>query len=157
LILTLQEKANWLAGRTEMPSWFDRLAPEQARALTVAITGFYKMSGVELVYDQIDECFAPDVPPYELCDVGLEVRNSRDSDETVVYDLRSSPEQTPLVSPTTPSSLPTIDRQRLVFAASPIRWAQWVDLWEREGRRAGSHRPIDGIDRPWQDSIRTSS
>ncbi len=157
LRLTLEEKANWLAARTELPSWFERLAPEQARALTVAITGFYKMCGVELVYDQIDECFSPDVPPYELCDDGLEVRPNRDSDETVVYDLRSSPEQTPLVSPTTPSSLPTIDRQRLVFAASPIRWAQWVDLWEREGRRAASQYSIDGIDRPWQDSIGHSS
>jgi hypothetical protein len=31
--------------------------------------------------------------------------------------------------------MPTLDRQRLVFAGAPIRWAQWVDFWEREGRR----------------------
>ena len=40
-----------------------------------------------------------------------------------------------LVSPTTPCAMPTLDRQRLVFAGAPIRWAQWVEFWERDGRR----------------------
>jgi hypothetical protein len=147
LVLVLQEKANWLTARTHLPPWFDRLAPEQARSLLVAISGLYKMSGVDLVYENIDECFAPDLPPYEVCEDGLQVCPDRLSDTPVLYDLRHLSPHAQLVSPTTPSSLPTLDRRRVLFASAPMRWSQWVDHWERDARYGDGHGP-DFDDRP---------
>jgi hypothetical protein len=142
LVMSLEEKAGWLAARTDWPEWFERLGPEAARALQMAIFGFYKQCGVELVHEQIEECFAPDVPRYELCDKGLMAWSAVPADGPVLYDLRTDADTSQLVSPTTPCSMPTLDRQRLVFAGAPIRWAQWVDFWERDGRRTHeSHLP----------------
>ena len=157
LVLTLQEKHGWLTARAAMPSWFDRLEPESARALTVAVMGLYKMSGVELVYEQIDACFEPDVPQYDLNEQGIVVRPDKHSDAEVLYDLRHDPQRTPLVSPTTPSSLPTLDRQKLVFAAAPIRWTQWVEMWERDERRGDGDASPHGLGRAWHGKLGTSS
>src|SRR5262249_37875667 len=98
---------------------------------------------------------APDVPPYELCEAGLLVRPDKLSDTTVLYDLRHSPELSPLVSPTTPSPLPTLDRQRLVFAAAPIRWTQWVEIWQRDGRRTADGSTREDAHRPWHHALRS--
>jgi hypothetical protein len=155
LVLLLAEKAGWLTARAATPAWVDRLEPHQSRALTLAIMGLFKLSGVELIYEQIDDCFAPDVPPYELCEAGLLVKPDKFSDAEVLYDLRRNPELTPLVSPATPSSLPTLDRQRLVFAAAPIRWTQWVEIWQRDGRRTADGAATDDGDRPWHHALRS--
>lgn len=155
IVLTLTEKAGWLTARATMPSWVERLEPHQSRALTIAVMGLFKMSGVELIYEQIDDCFSPDVPPYELCEAGLLVRPDKFSDAEVLYDLRRTAELTPLVSPTTPSPLPTLDRQRLVFAAAPIRWAQWVEMWQRDGLHRPDESPRDDRNRPWHHALRS--
>ncbi len=147
LTIELVEKAYWLTSRTTLPGWYDRLPPEQARSLRTALTGWQKMCGVELVLEDIEECFAPDVPTYDLCERGLLVWPDKNVDEPVLYDLRNNPEGSQLVSPTVPCAMPTLDRQRLVFAAAPIRWAQWVDFWDREGRRHGDTAATSPADR----------
>jgi hypothetical protein len=157
LVLTLEEKAGWLTARAAMPAWIDRLEPEQARAVTNAVLGLYKMSGVELVHEQIEACFAPDVPPYDVCEEGIVVRPDPNSDQKVLYELRSPAEETSLISPSTPSTLPTLDRRKLVFAAAPIRWRQWVALWEREDRAGGEADAHDGIEPSWKRALRTSA
>jgi hypothetical protein len=157
LVLTLQEKAGRLTARAAMPAWFDRLEPEQARSLTNAVLGLYKMSGVELVHEQIEACFAPDAPPYEICEAGIVVRPDPNSDQQVLYELKPSAEETALISPATPSTLPTLDRRRLVFAAAPIRWKQWVTLWERADRAGGEADVHDGIEPSWKRALRTSA
>jgi hypothetical protein len=156
LTLTLEEKAGWLTARAALPAWFERLAPEQARALTNAVLGLYKMSGVELVHEQIEACFAPEAPSYDLCEEGLMVRPDPNSDATVLYDLRSTAPDAALISPSTPSTLPTLDRRRLVFSAAPIRWSQWVDLWQREDRAAVDADAQDGIEPSWKRALRTT-
>jgi len=74
----------------------------------------------------------------------------------VLYDLRTNAEQSQLVSPTVPCSLPTLDRQRLYFAAAPIRWAQWVDMWERESKRLDDDAPGRAPHRPWGSTLEAS-
>lgn len=149
LVVVLEEKSYWLTSRTTLPGWFDRLSPEQVRTLQTALLGWQKMCGVELIYEQIEECFAPDVPTYDLCEAGLLVWPTKDAEAPVLYDLRNNPEGSQLVSPTVPCAMPTLDRQRLMFASAPIRWAQWVDLWEREGRRAAESTAVQLLAQPW--------
>jgi len=119
------------------------------------VLGLYKMSGVELVHEQIEACFLPDVPRYDVCESGLVVQPDPNSPMEVSYDLRSESDRKPLVSPTVPSALPTLDRRRLVFSASPIRWRQWVELWQREDRTADGAESYDGFEPSWKGALRT--
>ena len=156
LVITLQEKSSWLTARMTLPSWYERLSVEQIRTLMSAVSGFYKMCGVEFVHEQIEQCFAPDVPRYDFSDRGLIVWPDAQSESPVLYDLRTNAEQSQLVSPTVPCSLPTLDRQRLYFAAAPIRWAQWVDMWERESKRLDDDSPGRSLHRPWGSTLEAS-
>jgi hypothetical protein len=135
LVITLEEKAGWLVAQLERPAWFEQLSLEQTHAWTAALTGFYAMSGVDLVREQVEACFEPNVPRYDLREQGLVVWPEPHGDLEVIYNLREDAEQAPLVTPSAPCALPTLDRHRLVFGSAPIRWSNWVDLWERESRR----------------------
>jgi hypothetical protein len=130
--ITLQEKHGWLTARLSRPAWFDGLAPEQARPLRTAITGWFKLCGVELLHEQIETCFEPMQPEYDLYDEGIVVWPQEGDDRVILYQLRDDGRGGPLVSPSSPSSLPTLDRQRLVFAAAPLRWRAWIESWQRE-------------------------
>lgn len=132
LVIMLEEKAGWLLAYVEKPAWFERLSPEQVHAWTAALSGFYAMSGVELVREQVEACFEPIVPQYDLREQGLVVWPEPHGDLEVIYNLRENADQLPLVSPSAPCMLPTLDRHRLVFSSAPIRWTSWVELWERE-------------------------
>ncbi|MBL9083230.1 MAG: hypothetical protein JNK76_15560 [Planctomycetales bacterium] len=155
LTLTLREQAGWLTARMTLPAWYERLSVEQARTFMSAVSGFYKMCGVEFVHEQIEQCFAPDVPRYDFCDQGLLVW-PLGADLPVLYDMTRPTEPSQLVSPAEPCSLPTLDRQRLFFAAAPIRWAQWVDMWERESRRLDDDAQLRGPARPWGTTLEAS-
>jgi hypothetical protein len=147
LVIMLQEKAGWLTAHLERPAWFERLSPEQMHAWTAALSGFYAMSGVDLVREQVDACFEPNVPRYDLREQGLVVWPEPHGDLEVIYNLREDAEQSPLVTPSAPCALPTLDRHRLVFSSAPIRWSNWVDLWQRESRRAAVVANGEGEDR----------
>jgi hypothetical protein len=153
LVITLEEKAGWLVAHLERPAWFERLSPEQIHAWTAALSGFYAMSGVDLVREQIEACFEPNVPRYDLCEQGLVVWPEPHGDLEVIYNLRESAEQVPLVTPSAPCALPTLDRHRLVFASSPIRWSNWVDLWKRESR----HEALDANTEDQEPQVNTES
>jgi len=132
LWITLQEKAGWLTVRMRRPAWFENLSAEQSHALNTALAGWFKMSGVELIHEQIETSFEPYAVDYELCEDGLLVTPRGSSEPAVVYPLRDDGRGGPLVSPSAPSPLPTLDRQKLVFASAPIRWETWVETWQRE-------------------------
>lgn len=149
LVITVQDKSGWMIAKMDLPAWYERLSVEQARTLMTAVSGLYKMCGVDFVHEQIEASFAPDVPRYDFNERGLLVWADDQSDAPVQYDLRRNSEQSQLVSPTVPCSLPTLDRQRLFFAAAPIRWAQWVDFWDRESRNLDEGTVTHDLDRPW--------
>ena len=102
LVIMLQEKAGWLTAHLERPAWFERLSPQQIHAWTAALSGFYAMSGVDLVREQVDACFEPNVPRYDLREQGLVVWPEPHGDLEVIYNLRENAEQSPLVTPSRP-------------------------------------------------------
>lgn len=149
LVITLRDKSGWMIARLETPPWYDRLSVEQNRTLTIAVMGFYKMCGVDFVAEQIEKCFVPELPRYDFNERGLVVWTDPDGEPEAVYDLRRRDDGSSLVSPSVPCALPTLDRQRLFFAAAPIRWSQWVDMWDREGESSTTEgEPIESLSPP---------
>jgi hypothetical protein len=102
------------------------------------LTGFYKMAGIELALQQIDVVLEPHLIDYDVIEPGLLVRPSGGG--AAVYDLRQSPTIAPRTESPSFARLPEFDREQLVFAASPVAWEMWVEVWDRD-QSGGRHLP----------------
>ncbi|HUY33606.1 MAG TPA: hypothetical protein VMV69_12725 [Pirellulales bacterium] len=130
LVIALEEQAGWLMARVVEPGWLDRLGEKPTQALADALTGFYKMAGVELVREQVDAALEPRWADYDVIEPGLLVRT--DGGDAAVYDLRASPTIAPRAEAPPYARLPAFDREQVVFAASPVAWDVWVEVWDRD-------------------------
>src|SRR5262249_30060945 len=72
--------------------WIDRLADDQRQILEIALAGFYKRSGVDLVREQLEHAIAGDEPPppYDISDEGLVVWPGHGYQTEAIYDLRAA-------------------------------------------------------------------
>jgi hypothetical protein len=144
--IDFEEHAGWLtAGLTCLTSWPEtwllRLTREQALAFRDALAGFYKLAGVDAVREQI-ESLLPAGSAYDLTAEGLVVWPAAGSNGEVVYDLNSGPELAPhLRGTTSASTLPPLSTEALLYSATPIRWADWVQTWQLDHDGKG-HAPL---------------
>jgi hypothetical protein len=128
-----------LAGLAPHPAevtWLGRATPEQAVAFRDALAGFYKLAGVALVREQLQAAL-PQGAEYRLTDAGLSVRLGHGYSAEIIYPLN----QGPLLQPHPPSELPPMAAQHLLFAATPVRWDDWVQTWQCDQEGCG-HAPL---------------
>ena len=144
LHVAIDSQSGWLlAGATDL-SWVDRLLPHQRQVLVTAILGLYKSAGIDLVRQQITSEFPPPAPWYDVSADGLVVWPDDQREVEVLYDLREDPWIAPQsVRGLSPRRLPTVERWRLVFAAVPLDWSRWVEVWNEDV--AGQGHPRDSI------------
>lgn len=135
LRIGLADQAGWLTGRVIEAGWAAHLAEAPRQALADALTGLYKMSGVELVREQI----AANVDPHQTFDVtdyGVAVYGAAGQLQAA-YQLRDEPAAAaglPVVRPD------PFDRESFVFASWPVPWDLWVEVWDRD-QNGGRHTP----------------
>jgi hypothetical protein len=131
LRLEFEEQSGWLVARLTRPDWLDRLSPEQAHSLSAALAGLYKMSGVDLVREQIETALGPINGTYQVIDVGLRVWPEADLREFADYDLQGKDVLlVPTGSPVALSKVHPLLRERILFAQREIAWSQWVATWD---------------------------
>ncbi len=123
-----EEHGGWLlaglACSTACPqSWLSRLSPQQGMAFRDALGGFYKLAGVDAVCEQIASQLPPDAV-YDLTEQELVVWPGPNQNGEVVYDLKAGPQA-----------------DALLYSATPIRWADWVETWQRDHDGKG-HDPL---------------
>jgi hypothetical protein len=120
LFLDFEHHAGWLLGGTFQaagsPGWLVRLSPQQLLVIRDALAGFYKLAGVDLVREEIAACLQSEAA-FDVTEQGLEVWPACGKSDPI--------ETRPLT---------TQDRE---FAATPIRWQQWAEAWERDHRGEG--------------------
>ncbi|HWB11337.1 MAG TPA: hypothetical protein VG826_19060 [Pirellulales bacterium] len=138
LRIGLAERSGWLTSRIIEPGWAARLSDVPRQALADALTGLYKMAGVELVHEQIAANLDPQ-QTFEITDRGLTVF-SASGEPLHAFDLR---DDRSLVE--SDSSLPVIrpepyDREALLFASWPVPWDLWVEVWDRD-QAGGRYTP----------------
>jgi hypothetical protein len=144
LQVVIDSQSGWLLAGAAGPSWIDRLLPHQRQVLVTAVLGLYKSAGIDLIRQQIESEFSPPMPWYDVVPQGLAVWPDDDRDVEVLYDLHETPWVAPqAVSGLSRRRLPTVERWRLVFAAAPIEWERWVEVWNED--IAGQGHPRDGI------------
>jgi hypothetical protein len=147
LWLAFQEQSGWLVAGVTQPGWLDRLSDEERQTFRLALAGLYKLGGVQLVREQLEECFPPVPPPYDITDRGLVVWPDGRYETVVRYELDQRPLMRP--RPTTAArafNLPLLDAHEAVFSESEIRWRDWVAVWEQERSGADFRLPaVDGL------------
>lgn len=130
--IAFEEHAGWLVAGIAQDGWLTRLTPEQLRAFTNALAGFYKLAGVDLIREQLAAVLPPGAT-YTIGDNGLTVWHA--SGPPVTYDL----EDWLLVPQPLLPDLPRLPAHRVLFSATPIYWDDWVNMWEHD--RAGKGQP----------------
>jgi hypothetical protein len=134
LAIAIDQQGGWLLAGVLEPGWLPRLNAEQRMTLAAALAGLYKLAGVHLTREQIASCLPAPVLAYGLTEEGLMLWAGADGSEQAVYDLSEGPKLTPVGR--TPECrnmsdvLPVLDRSRLIFAATPIAWDDWVHAWQ---------------------------
>jgi hypothetical protein len=123
-----EEHGGWLlaglTGSTACPqTWLPRLTPQQSLAFRDALGGFYKLAGVDAVREQMESQLPPGAV-YDLTENRLMVWPPSGSNGEVVYDLTAGPKA-----------------DVLLYSATPIRWADWVETWQRDHDGKG-HEPL---------------
>jgi hypothetical protein len=65
-VLQIEEHSGWLLSYVCRRGWLSHLSAEQAAVLATALTGFYKLVGVDLIREQVEAILAPECPRCSL-------------------------------------------------------------------------------------------
>jgi hypothetical protein len=133
--LVFQEQSGWLVASVASSGWLIHLDRGQREALETALTGFYKIGGVDLVREQLEAGLEPQTPPYDITDAGLVVWPGARYEVEILYDLRERPVCRPRPRSLAKSfQLPDLNASSVIFSLASITWQGWVDVWAAEGR-----------------------
>jgi len=144
-ILRWEDLHGWLAARIVERGWMAELPPEIQSQLNLALTGLYKLAGVDIVREQVLAVIGhghQDTP--ELCleldrDAVRLISLARGSSDqgSIVYPLQSDG---PSIQPVTvqgtpfPGEIP-VQRSQLLFRETELDWRVWVEQWPGPHRR----------------------
>jgi hypothetical protein len=116
--------------------WVDRLAEDHRQIFEIALAGFYKHAGVELVREQLEHVLGDnrEPPPYDISDEGLVVWPGQGYQTEVVYDLRASQPTAKLGGAPWGGELPSLAGRHALFFRAPLPWVAWTAVWEQLAR-----------------------
>jgi hypothetical protein len=130
--LRFEEQSGWLLGSLRPAGWLAHLPDEDRYHWYAALTGLYKMAGVDLLREQIEAQLAGWAETYNFFDEGLLVWPRGSGWQPALYPLVDDPElraESPDGSER--EGLPTLERAAVVFSDQPLSWAAWVTTWQR--------------------------
>jgi hypothetical protein len=141
-----EEHAGYLVAGLTSPAawpetWLARLTGEQEAAFRDALGGFYKLAGVEVVREQV-AALLPAEAVYDLRTEGLVVWPASEENGEFIYPLDEGGELLPRPRDSASFSvLPPLAADALLYSATPIRWADWVQTWQLDHDGKG-HAPL---------------
>jgi hypothetical protein len=136
--LAFEEQSGWLVAGIHKRGWADHLSLAGRHTLASALAGFYKMAGVDLVREQIEARLEAGSPGYEVNERALVVWSGQNG-PLHTYRLRDWPT---LYEDGVDEAI-TVDRDRWVFAATPISWRRWVVTWELDQLGGSKHDVLE--------------
>ena len=132
LILRWEDLNGWLAARIVDPGWMTELPSDTRTRLNVALTGLYKLAGVDLVREQVLSAVGSSRDPEPGLELEHEaVRLISSHHAPVVYPLRAEGLSiTPVGTDGTPAAgIPVVERNQLLFRETEVIWSDWVQQW----------------------------
>ena len=133
--MSFEEQSGWLIAGLPEVGWVSALDAGQRRVAEIALAGFYKLTGADVVREQLEAVLvagglqAP--PAYDFADDGLVVWPGPGFDVELVYDLRSAGLVPVVRGPDFTGPVPALAGHHALFGREPIRWEAWSMTWER--------------------------
>jgi hypothetical protein len=129
LWLEFCDLSGWLLAGIERVGWLAALEPGDMQLVSQALAGLYKMSGVDLVREQIQSQIGADTH-FDLCEAGLVLWTAGDSARRVVYSLRGPDPLVPhAIEPGSIAFGPVLQQQKIMFSKNEISWSRWLETW----------------------------
>jgi hypothetical protein len=136
-----EERGGWILGGIAQPGWLAELTWDERAVWEAALMGFYKMGGVELVREHLEEGLGLRGAWYDIESGGVAVFTEGQADSRVFYPLRRGrsrlfsrlPEQQ-----RRPLENGVLRQPSLVFGDAVVLWDEWVAFWNRERAVASS-------------------
>ena len=131
--IVLEHQSGWTLASIPQRGWIDRLDDDQRRILEIALAGFYKRAGVDLVREQLEQVLAGDdePPPYDLTAEGMIVWPRHSYQTEAVYELHAlSPSPKTRGAPWA-GELPSLIGRHALYFREPLSWATWTKVWEQ--------------------------
>jgi hypothetical protein len=131
-----EQRSGWILSGIERAGWIGNTSTEQARLLSAALLGLYKIAGVDVVQEQIEGLFAPQPVAFDLTREQLRVWPGRSFHEPITISL---------LDETADDGARPRSAQVLLRRAS-ISWDKWVAAWEPSANGpAGEALPAVGV------------
>jgi hypothetical protein len=132
--LDVEDRAGWLFGSLRQAGWLERVPGPQRQTLLLALAGFYKLVGIDLIREQLEANLPPEIHCYDITAKELVLWLDRRGGRSVRYpwDLADEPLQPYAATGEPALNWPTIDPRRLIYARVPIAWDQWVETWQKD-------------------------
>ncbi|HEU4614952.1 MAG TPA: hypothetical protein VFS15_22825, partial [Kofleriaceae bacterium] len=146
-VLRFELQSGWIVVGIPEPGWITALDHVQQQIFETALAGFYKLSGVALVREQLERALRDgDRPPapYDIADHGLVVWPDGNFETELIYDLRAR-----RLIPTVRGRIyegvfDDLDRRHARFGREPLYWSVWATTWQRIQRGDEPLRVIVG-------------
>lgn len=137
LVVAFDHQTGWLLAGVVEVGWLPRLNAEQRQTLAAALGGVYKMAGVHLTREQIEDSLAPRHVIYDITPAGLLAWTECPAAAVATYALQEGESLTPHNQQ---GEWPTLNAERLLFSRVPVSWDEWVATWERDHTRTPAER-----------------
>jgi hypothetical protein len=135
--IRFEQQSGWLVASIPEPGWLAALDDNHRRIFEIALSGFYKLSGVDLVREQLEKALEGDAgapPPYDISDEGLLIWPAGAYDTEVVYDLHKSKLVPKVRGHKSDVDLPDLDKRHARFGREPLYWSVWSTAWQQIAR-----------------------
>ena len=130
-------QSGWIVGAISEPGWTSRLDAPQRRIFEIALAGFYKLSGVDVLREQLEIALAPEggsAPPYDIADEGLVVWPGNGFDTEAVYDLHGKKLVPVVRGAPYDGALFDLGGRHALFGREPLYWSVWSTTWQQIAR-----------------------
>ncbi len=134
--VTFEEQSRFLLAGLSKRGFIDSLPHDRREVFETALTGLYKLSGVDLVREQIEANLPgrPGETSYDIGPRGLVVWPEGFEAE-IVYPLRTREAVIePRIHGRTSLAAPSIVATEIDFKQRPIPWERWTRYWGRAHR-----------------------
>jgi hypothetical protein len=134
--ITFEQQSGWIVASIPVRGWLDQLDDGQRPIFEIALAGFYRRSGVDLVREQLEHVLGDGGPPprYDISDDGLLVWPGEGYQTEVVYDLRAQSPTPRMRGAPWSGELPSLGGRHALHHREALSWTVWTNVWEQLAR-----------------------
>jgi len=152
--LEIESDEGWLLAGIRSPGWLPLLTPAQLQSFNTALANLYKLAGIDLVREQIQQIqsrFHHTFAAYDVRANALILWLDHRHGRSLTYYWHDEkgflkPQVDPL--PALTAEIPALEVNQLVFGRMPVFWQHVVECWQRyqTGSDTSGRPKLDVVD-----------